>query len=78
MGVWKNRETPEAERETFHPDLDRYPTAVQVLRRLLEEANIPDGPVDYLEVNVLADGGLTIKVRKPRAETSDGDYLEPA
>jgi len=56
-------------------DTDRYPRALQGLRRVVEEANLPEGPIERLEVTFLANGDATYRVWEPRAEESVGGFL---
>jgi hypothetical protein len=61
--------------KAIDPDVDRYPTFVQGMRRILQEAEIPDVPVDRLEVNFLASGECTYRYWTARNEESDGGVL---
>lgn len=60
------------------PDRDEFPTAEEGLTRILEQAQLPDGPIEYLECSFLASGEATWRVREPRAEDMEGGYLPPA
>lgn len=73
----KSKGTTEESAQAVDHDSDRYPDTEKALRRILEESDIPKGPVDRLEVNVHADGSITYRSRAPRAEDWDGGYLAP-
>jgi len=64
-----------ANQREFNPDEDRYPAAVTALRRIIEEGDMPEGPIESLEVNVTASGELTYRIRAPRAEETEGGWL---
>lgn len=61
--------------EDYDHNADHYPDAVTGLRRVIQEADLPDGPIEYLEVAWLANGSGTYRVRAPRAEETQGGYL---
>ena len=61
--------------ENIDTDRDRYPTAVEGLRRVIGEGVLPDGPIERLEVRFLASGEATYRVWTPRAEEPDGGYF---
>lgn len=63
--------------EDYDPDSDHYPDAVSGLRRVIQLADLPAGPIEYLEVAWLANGSGTYRVRAPRAEETEGGYLPP-
>lgn len=63
--------------EGLDTDSDRYPSFVAGMRRILQEASIPDVPIDRLEVNFLANGECTYRYWEARAEESDGGVLAP-
>jgi len=71
------RPTASSESASVDTDSDRYPTFVQGMRRILQEAEIADEPIERLEVNFLASGEATYRYWLPRAEDSDGGYLGP-
>lgn len=54
---------------------DRYPDLITVLRRIAGEADLPEGPIERLEVSTHADGSSTYRVWPARAEEPDGGYL---
>ena len=56
-------------------DQDRYPDFAKVLRGLLNEAEIPDGPVERIEVTTLANGEATYRVWAARAEEAVGGVI---
>lgn len=61
----------------FDPDVDRHPDFNRAMRRILQEADIPDGPIERLEVFFHASGDATYRIWAPRAEDSEGGYLPP-
>lgn len=58
-------------------NVDRYPTFVQGIRRILQEGDFEDIPIDRLEVRFLASGEATYRYWAPRAEDAEGGYLPP-
>jgi hypothetical protein len=56
---------------------DRYPPLTKVLQTIIGQADLPEGPVERLEVHVFASGDATYRVWEPRADESEGGYLEP-
>lgn len=68
------RRSKEDQLEVDH-NQDRYPKAVEGLRRIVQSAELPDGPIERLEVTFLASGEATYRVWEPRAEVSEGGYL---
>jgi hypothetical protein len=62
---------------TLDTDSDRYPTFNRAMRRILEHAELPETPIERLEVNFLASGDATYRYWEPRAEESDGGYIPP-
>lgn len=70
--------TAQGEDRPMDTDADRHPTFVQALRRILQEAEIPDIAIERLEVFVHASGDVTYRMWAPRAEDSEGGYLPPA
>lgn len=74
----ENQTIREGEPNGFNPDADRYPTFNQALRRIQTETEIPDGPVERLELHCHASGEVTYRVWGPRAEEPEGGYLPPA
>jgi hypothetical protein len=59
----------------FDHDRDRYPTVDEVLDRIRDEADLPDGPIERFELTCLASGEATYRVWSARAEEPDGGYL---
>jgi len=59
----------------FDHNQDRYPNAVRVLRRILEEGELPDEGLELLEIRPTAAGEITYRWRLPRAEETDGWFL---
>lgn len=74
----RNTEKSQEQGGQLDTDKDRYPTATEGLRRVVSEANLPEGPIEYLEVRFMADGSATYRVWTPRAEEPDGGYLPVA
>lgn len=66
-----------ASKEKFNHNVDRYPEFNQAMRRIIQEADIPDGPIERVEVTFLASGEATYRVWQARAEESEGGYLPP-
>jgi hypothetical protein len=64
-----------SEQDTFDHNADRYPDFNRAMRRIIEEAEIPDGPIERMEINFLASGECTYRVWAPRADESEGGYL---
>lgn len=56
-------------------DRDRYPSFSKLLRKILEEVELPDAPVERLEVTCLASGEATYRIWSARAEEPEGGYL---
>lgn len=56
-------------------DQDRYPDVVTGLRRIIAQAELPEGPVEWLEVNFAANGEGTCRWRHPRSDEIDGVLL---
>lgn len=56
-------------------DADRHGNARQVLQRLLDQGDLPDTPVELVEIHVFAGGDLSFRVRQPRAEEFDLGYV---
>lgn len=54
---------------------DRYPNIYDLLRALEESGELPNGPVERLEITCLASGEATYRMWEPRAEESEGGYL---
>lgn len=70
-------EKPSEKQASFDPDTDRYPTAKNALQRIIAEGELPDGPIEWLEVTALASGECTYRIRLPRSEDTEGGYLPP-
>jgi hypothetical protein len=74
-----SKDSPQAAPAAIDTDADRYPEFGQGMRRIIAEANIPDGPIERLEVTFLANGEATYRVWPARAEEPEGGWLpEPA
>jgi hypothetical protein len=67
-----------SEEGTFDHNVDRYPEFGPAMRRIVQEAELPAGPVERIEVTFLADGSATYRVWAARAEEADGGYIPPA
>jgi hypothetical protein len=78
MGRRKSPEESPQSPEQKSGNGDRYPTAVDGLRRIISEANLPEGPIEFLQVEFLASGEVVYTMREPRADEADGGYLAPA
>jgi hypothetical protein len=77
----RNRNIPEtsgSNASTVDTDADRYPSTVEGLRRVIRDAELPEGGIERLEVRFLASGEATYRVWLPRAEEPEGGYLPPA
>jgi len=61
--------------EEFDPNVDRYPDFADVLAALQEAEDLPDGPLERVEITTLASGEATCRVWTPRAEEAIGMYL---
>lgn len=70
-------ESSEGNAGTFDPNVDRYPNFFDVLRRVMDETELPDAPIERLEVTCLASGEATYRVWEARAVEPDGGYLPP-
>lgn len=60
-----------------NPDVDHHLTFVTALRRILEDADFDDVPIERLEVYCHASGDVTYRFWYPRAEESEGGWLPP-
>lgn len=68
----------QAEQKSLDPNKDHHEDFRSALRRILDEGNIEDGPVERLEVFIHASGELTYRYWRPRAEESEGGHLTRA
>ena len=59
----------------INPDVDRYPSFEETLRRILQEADLPKGPIDRLELTTLPSGEAAYRVWAAREEDPVGGYL---
>jgi hypothetical protein len=59
-------------------DTDRYPDLKGVVASILDDPNLPQGPVERLEVTCLASGEATYRVWAARAEDPEGGYIPPS
>jgi hypothetical protein len=56
------------------PESDRYPDAKKIVARVFDEEDYPDGPVERIEVTLLANGEATWRVWAARAEEARGGF----
>jgi hypothetical protein len=63
--------------EQLDHNVDRYPDARTAIRRVAQEAVLPEGPIERLEFTFLAGGEATYRVWAARAEEPEGGYLPP-
>lgn len=63
--------TPEEEKASQ----DRYPSASQALRRVAAHGELPQAPVEWLEIQAQANGDLVYRYRLPRALEDDGGFV---
>lgn len=76
----RTNEEPANTPENEQPEVDtsdKYPTAVEGLRRVLEEADFGDVPCELIHVEFLGSGEAVWRMREPRAEEGTGGYLPP-
>lgn len=66
----------EANQLTFDTDIDRYPKAVAGLRRVLDHERLADVVYERIEIQWLASGEGIVRLFKPRADDSDGFFIE--
>lgn len=59
-------------------DIDRFPTTIQALRRVLDDERLPEGPIEWFEIHALANGELSYRVRRPRSDDVDGGFIPSA
>jgi hypothetical protein len=59
----------------FDHNVDRYPDFLGAMRTIVEQAEIPDGPIERIEITFLASGEATYRVWRARAVEPDGGYL---
>lgn len=55
-------------------DQDRHPTFAKLLRRILADDTIPEGPIARMEVSTLASGEATWRVWPVGADEPIGGY----
>jgi len=67
--------TQGSKQEVAKHDQDRFPTAVTLLRRLAQNADIPEGQVEWIEIHALANGEAVYRVRRPREDEPEGGFL---
>lgn len=65
----------EAQQDQAHHNVDRYPTFRQAISKIMEEGNLPQGPIERLEVTALASGEVTYRWWAPRALEPEGGYF---
>lgn len=70
-----SKPTYRTEQRDPDPNVDRYPTLVKAMRRIIEEGDFEDGPIERLEVTCLASGEATYRYWPARAEDPEGGYL---
>jgi len=78
MGRSKSPENSRIVQAPKDPNADRYPKPKDGLRRVLDQMDVPEHPIERLEVTFLASGEATYRVWAARAEEPDGGYLPPA
>lgn len=66
---------PEGDQTPSDHNTDRYPNVEDVFALILEEEDLPPGPIERLEVTCLASGEATYRVWEPRAEEPTGGYF---
>lgn len=59
-------------------EVDRYPEFREGLRRILDEAEPPEGTVERLEVTFLANGEATYRMYLRGFDEPEGGVLPPA
>jgi hypothetical protein len=60
---------------TENTEVDRYPELKKVLQAVSDAQDLPEGPIERLEVTCLASGEATYRVWAARAEEPEGGYL---
>lgn len=55
--------------------VDRYPNIYDLLAAIQESGNLPNVPLERLEVTALASGEAQYRYWLPRAEEPEGGYL---
>jgi hypothetical protein len=63
--------------EGIDPNVDRYPDLDRVIRHIEDDLDLPDGPIERLELTFLASGEATYRVWAARAEDPEGGYIPP-
>lgn len=63
--------------EPENPDEDRFADIRLVITQVVDDENFPDGDVEYFEVTCLANGEATWRVRRARAEETEGGSYFP-
>lgn len=58
-------------------DVDRYPDPRELVTRIVDEDDFPDGSVERIEITCLASGEATWRVWPARAEDPIGGYFPP-
>lgn len=85
FGDWGSARDPKRVRNVDTPQLpiedpapqDRYPNIYDLLAVLQEAGDLPNEPIERLEVTALASGEATYRFWRVRAEESEGGYLPP-
>ena len=68
------KETQKAPAKVDH-NRDRYPELRDAISRFLDSGNLPDGPVERVELTFLANGEGNCRVWPARAEEPDSVFL---
>ena len=66
-----------AKAESIDHNEDRYPDFMDAVNGMIENVDIPDGPIERLELTFLASGEATYRVWPARAEEPIGGYIPP-
>jgi hypothetical protein len=69
--------TPTERREDFSA-VDKYPKLKKILAELVQADDIPDVPIERLELTTLANGDATYRYWEARAEESEGGFIPGA
>ena len=68
------KQQPRAAVDQVDTDVDRYPNIYDVLVKLQHDANLPNEPIERIEVTALASGECTYRYWLARAEEPEGGY----
>jgi len=58
-------------------DADRFPKAVEGLRRIVQTADLPEYGVSHIHIQFQANGEGVYRIRRARSDDVDGGYLPP-